>query len=95
MGFMSLNRRLLGLLVGSLALFASGASATSQNFDLAYLERLAAPGALPAKVSFLPPSQIDPAYSHVIYVNTATRSDAGQKMWVFERRAGGWQGACF
>ena len=66
------------------------ASAT-QNFGLAYLEGLAAPGALSPKVSYLAPSQVDPAYSHVIYVNTATRSKGGQKMWVIERDANGWQ----
>ena len=56
-----------------------------------YLEGLAQPGALNPKVAFIPPSQIDPAYSHVIYVNTATRSASGQKMWVIERQGEDWQ----
>jgi lipoprotein-anchoring transpeptidase ErfK/SrfK len=62
-----------------------------QRFGIDYLEGLAQPGALNPKVAFLAPSQIDPAYTHVIYVNTATRSEGGQKMWVLERARAGWQ----
>ncbi|MCG6904718.1 MAG: L,D-transpeptidase, partial [Rhodobacter sp.] len=58
---------------------------------LDYLEDLGRPGALNPKVAFIPPSRIDPAYSHVIYVNTAVRSDGGQKMWVIERDGAGWR----
>lgn len=64
---------------------------TSEQFDIAYLEALGKPNALNPKIAFLSPSQIDPAYSHVIYVNTATRSDGGQKMWVLERAGVGWR----
>jgi len=60
-------------------------------FGLPYLEALSAPGALDPKVAYLAPSRIDPAYSHAIYVNTATRSEGGQKMWVLKRRPSGWQ----
>ena len=56
------------------------------SYGIAYLEGLAAPGALPTNMAFLPPSKIDAAYSHVIYVNTAIRGTGAQKMWVLERR---------
>jgi lipoprotein-anchoring transpeptidase ErfK/SrfK len=61
------------------------------GFGIDYLEALARRGALPETVAFLAPSQIDPAYSHAIYVNTATRSEGGQKMWVLERGDAGWR----
>jgi len=63
----------------------------AQQFGIGYLEQLGAPGALNEKMAFIPPSQIDAAYSHVLYVNTATRSEGGQKMWVIERSGTGWQ----
>ena len=71
--------------------FAANALEARQKFDLSYLENLGQPGALNPKVAFIPPSRIDPAYSHVVYVNTAIRSDGGQKMWVIERAGDGWQ----
>ena len=63
----------------------------AQDLGIAYLEALGAPGALNPKVAFIPPSRIDPAYSHVVYVNTALRTPGGQKMWVIERAGAGWQ----
>ena len=62
-----------------------------KTFGIDYLEGLGKPGALNAKIAFIPPSQIDPAYSHVVYVNAATGSPGGQKMWVIERQGSGWQ----
>lgn len=60
------------------------------SFGVDYLEGLAAPGSLPDGMAYLAPSQLDPSYTHAFYVNTATRSDAGQKMWVLERQGAGW-----
>lgn len=79
--------------LGATALIAPRASWALANagFGLSYLEGLAQPGAMNPKVAFIPPSQIDPAYSHVVYVNTAIRSEGGQKMWVLERALKGWQ----
>jgi len=64
---------------------------TAEDVGLGYLEQLARPGALNPKIAFIPPSQIDPAYSHVIYVNTALRGAGAQKMWVIERDGAGWK----
>lgn len=61
------------------------------GIGLSYLEGLSAPGALNEKVAFIPPSRIDPAYSHVVYVNTALSGPAAQKMWVVERDGAGWK----
>lgn len=61
------------------------------DFGINYLEGLGAPGALNPDIAYVPPSQIDPAYSHAVYVNTATRGPGGQKMWVIERAGAGWQ----
>ena len=56
------------------------------EYGIAYLESLGRPGALRDGMAFIPPSQIDEAYSHVLYVNTSTSGGGGQKMWVLERR---------
>ncbi|MDJ0629330.1 MAG: L,D-transpeptidase family protein [Rhodobacter sp.] len=61
------------------------------GLGIGYLEALGQPGALTLKIAYLPPSRIDPAYSHAIYVNAALHSDGGQKMWVIERNGGGWR----
>lgn len=63
----------------------------AESFGLDYLERLGQPGALSAKMAFIPPSQIDAAYSHVVYVNAATKGGGAQKMWVIERAGEGWK----
>jgi len=63
----------------------------TESFGVDYLENLGKPGAINPKVAFIPPSKIDAAYSHVIYVNTATNSKGGQKMWVIERAGAGWK----
>jgi len=70
---------------------ASGALAN--NLGLSYLEALGRPGALPDRIAFVPPSKVDAAYTHVIYVNAATSGEAAQKMWVLERTRSGWQTA--
>ena len=69
----------------------AGRAVEAPTFGIDYLESLGEPGALNPKVAFIPPSRIDSAYSHVVYVNTAVRSEGGQKMWVVERQGQGWQ----
>lgn len=59
--------------------------------DLAYLEALGAPGALAEGMAYLPPSAIDPAYSHAIYVNAGHTGPGAQKMWVLERAGQSWR----
>lgn len=76
---------------GLAACAAPAWSLSEERFDIAYLERLGTPGELNPNVAFVPPSRVDPAYTHAIYVNTATRSPGGQKMWVLERGGDGWQ----
>ena len=86
---MRLTRRGLGRLAmgaGALAGLGTRAGATVPGpFGIAYLEGLAAPGVLPQDAAFVPPSAVHAAYSHVVYVNTATAGDGRQKMWVLGR----------
>lgn len=82
-----LTRTLAGLSV--VALPQGALALESQTYGISYLEALGQPGALNPKTAFVPPSQIDDAYSHVIYVNTATSGGGAQKMWVLERVAPG------
>lgn len=90
---MDLNRRVFvsGLAAVAAVTPSAGFAVAQDNFGLDYLESLAKPGAMNPKMAFIPPSQIDPAYSHVVYVNAATRSPGGQKMWVIERKGRGWK----
>lgn len=88
------RRTFLGGVTAGLALGAVPAFAVDRAVDgvgLAYLEALGEAGALNEKVAFVPPSKIDPAYSHVVYVNTALRGPGAQKMWVVERDGAGWK----
>ncbi|KMW57944.1 hypothetical protein AIOL_002912 [Candidatus Rhodobacter oscarellae] len=89
---MDLLRRefLLGSGAAALLLPNMGRALDAKGHGIGYLEGLAKPGALNPKVAYIAPSQIDPAYSHAVYVNTSTRSSGGQKMWVLERRGDGW-----
>ncbi|MEM7441434.1 MAG: L,D-transpeptidase [Pseudomonadota bacterium] len=68
-----------------LPIAAPAFSLDKAKYDISYLEGLVEPGALNKKVQYIPPSQIDASYSHVIYVNTSTSGGGGQKMWVLER----------
>jgi len=70
---------------------APGYAIEGSDVGIGYLERLGRPGQLNPKIAYLPPSRVDPAYSHVIYVNTAVRGPGAQKMWVIERNGAGWR----
>lgn len=97
------NRRsfLKGSCALTLSTFGSAAFATTTDTSLqktdqgiAYLEKLAKPGALSKGMPFRAPSEIDPTYSHVIYVNTALRGHGAQKMWILQRSgsaSAGWK----
>jgi len=88
------TRRYFLTALGATALLPAAARASNEtdtDYGIAYLESLGQPGALNPRVAFIPPSRIDPAYSHVIYVNTAIGSGGGQKMWVIERDGAGWK----
>lgn len=63
------------------------ATATGDQTGIGYLNALTVADDAP----FLPPSQLHPAYSHAIYVNTALSGPGAQKMWVIERAGNGWQ----
>jgi hypothetical protein len=87
------NRRqvMLGagaVLASSRGLMASNVASGCCGID--YLERLADPGRLHDSVDYIPPSRLHAAYNHAIYVNTAGKGEAAQKMWVLERRGDGW-----
>jgi len=82
---------LIGLGATAIITPSLGLAMESPGFGIDYLEALGQPDALNPKVAFIPPSKVDPAYSHVVYVNTAIRSDGGQKMWVIERDGVGWK----
>ena len=85
------RRHFLAALSAATTVFPFQARAiAAPNLGIDYLENLGAPGALNPKIAFIPPSRIDAAYSHVIYVNAATKGDAAQKMWVLERAGSGW-----
>jgi len=76
--------------------FATTSETTAAMPDqgIGYLEKLGAPGALSKGMPFQAPSQVDPAYSHVIYVNTALRGNGAQKMWILQRSgsdSSGWK----
>lgn len=72
------------------ALFATAAlGIEAPDLGLDYLERLGAPGAIDG--AYIPPSRIDAAYSHVIYVNAALAGPGAQKMWVVQRVGTGWK----
>ncbi|MCP3971056.1 MAG: L,D-transpeptidase [Rhodobacteraceae bacterium] len=91
---MNWNRRDFLTAIGAFAFCAApgaGYAVAEQGFGLDYLEALGQPGGINPKIAFVPPSRIDPAYSHAIYVNTATGSASGQKMWVIERNGASWQ----
>jgi len=92
---MNLNRRSLLVALGATTLTVTlpqtSRAVENKSFGIEYLEALGQPGALNEKIAFIPPSKIDPAYSHVVYVNAATKSPGGQKMWVIERNVTGWQ----
>ena len=86
------RRQTLALMAGAVAGTATPLVAMeSHRFGIDYLEELGRPGALRDGMAFLAPSQIDPAYSHVIYVNAALSGGGAQKMWVIERARRGWQ----
>ena len=91
---MRLTRRGFGRLAigaaGMVALSGRALATVPGPFGIDYLERLAAPGALPDDMAFMPPGAVDAAYSHAVYVNTATDGDARQKMWVLARAGTGW-----
>lgn len=89
---------LIYILAFAMLLFTAVAAlsdkADPKALGLRYLEGLGQPGALPERIAYVPPSEIDPSYSHVIYVNAALKGAGAQKMWVLERTArGGWQTA--
>ncbi len=91
---MGVTRRntLIGL--GALGFVAAprfGWAIEDAGVGIDYLEALGKPGALSERVKYLAPSQIDEAYSHVIYVNSAHRTPGAQKMWVIERDGDGWK----
>lgn len=90
---MRLTRRDFGRLaaVGMAALGSRAGATVPGSFGIDYLQALARPGALATEIAFVPPSRVHPAYSHAIYVNTATSGDAMQKMWVLERDGAGWR----
>jgi hypothetical protein len=67
------------------------AGVAPERVGLDYLENLGQPGALNPKIAFIPPSRVDRAYSHVVYVNTALRGEGAQKMWVTRRKGQGWE----
>lgn len=72
------------------AVFAAPALAIeASGVGVGYLERLGQPGALPEQMAYLPPSRIDAAYSHVIYINAALSGAGAQKMWILERASEG------
>lgn len=85
---MLLNRRTALAAFGAL-LASPSAAIETPGVGLDYLERLGQPGAVNG--AYIPPSKIDPAYSHVIYVNAALSGPGAQKMWVIERAGAGWQ----
>lgn len=70
----------------ALAIEAPGADGRT---GIGYLEGLGRPGALAEGMAYLPPSRIDAAYSHVIYINTALSGAAAQRMWILERASEG------
>lgn len=70
---------------------ATQSSGTDADLGISYLESLGQPGALNPKVAYIPPSRIDPLYSHVVYVNAAASGPAAQRMWVLERSGADWQ----
>jgi len=82
---------LAGIGAGAVAAALPAQAMEAPPVGLAYPESLAAPGALNPRVAYIPPSRIDPAYSHAIYVNTALSGPGAQKMWVLRRGAGGWK----
>jgi len=83
---MDLTRRaaLAGI---TLAVAAPVLAVEAPRLGIDYLERIAGS----VNGAYIPPSQIDPAYSHVLYINAALSGDAAQKMWVIERSGGGWK----
>ena len=87
---MSLNRRFFLAGSAATALATPTFAVTSPHLDIDYLERLPENPALNRDHAFIPPSQVHPAYSHVIYVDASTRGIGQQKMWVLERGAAGW-----
>jgi lipoprotein-anchoring transpeptidase ErfK/SrfK len=71
--------------------FAFSEAFASSNVGVSYLEQLGKPGVLSKNVSYLPPSKIDPAYSHAVYVNVARSGPRAQKMWVIKRAGKSWR----
>ena len=89
---MNWTRRTFLTALGATSLFPIPSHAIDRpDLGIDYLESLGQPGALRANMAFIPPSKIDPAYSHVVYVNAALRGEGAQKMWVIERSRKGWQ----
>ncbi|MDF0603271.1 L,D-transpeptidase [Psychromarinibacter sp. C21-152] len=84
------TRRAALAALGALALTGPARAIEAPGVGIDYLEALGQPGALSEQVAYLPPSAIDPAYSHVIYINAALSGDGAQKMWILERANGGW-----
>lgn len=82
---------LAALGVSSSTVWATQPSGIGTDLGISYLEALGQPGALNPKVAYIPPSRIDPLYSHVVYVNTAASGPAAQRMWVLERNGADWQ----
>ena len=89
---MNWTRRTFLTALGATSLFPVSSHAIDRpDLGIDYLESLGQPGVLSANMAFIPPSKIDPAYSHVVYVNAALRGEGAQKMWVIERGRKGWQ----
>lgn len=88
---MRLTRRDFGRLAAGTAVAAAGTSARATGMiGVDYLEGLSLPSALPDDARYLPPSAVHAAYSHAVYVNTATSGEGMQKMWVLGRAGDGW-----
>ncbi|WP_172298727.1 L,D-transpeptidase [Pseudoruegeria sp. HB172150] len=85
------TRRTVLAALGALTLAAPARAIESPGTGIGYLERLGQPGALPADTAYLPPSRIDPAYTHAIYINAALSGPGAQKMWIVARDGTSWK----
>ncbi len=91
---MDFSRR-MALAIGAAFVARPALGIETPGVGIDYLEGLGRPGALPDGMAFIPPSRIDLAYSHVIYINAALSGPGAQKMWIIERApsgtASGWK----
>lgn len=88
---MTVHRRTFLFMATAASLAAPALASTPSPFGIDYLERLPDHPGLDRGHAFVPPHQVHPAYSHVVYVNAATQGAARQKMWVLQRDGTGWK----